>query len=386
MTTVSPPLFNESSDQEREDCFFLQVYSGVWQETFLTEQTYSNLLAIICINSLSVVPIILLNTMVIFLVLTKRRLRTNMNILLSSLAGTDLLTGLVVYPVKIAALMKRILGVGSLCTLETTCAVATGVTSFASLSHLALISADRYIAVKHPLRYQEIVTKDRLNIGVLFIWAITVLVALGKITFAVLIDDLSVYLLTKDSILAFIGLVYIAIIIHCNRYIFFETQRQQKRIRTEQLTHEEAKKIKKDYKATKTLFIILVALAFTYLPTMISILVVASNATIKPHVNYLLWSWCVTLASFGSLLNPVIYSWRSKKLRRAMLDVVRFRQVESGPSDTETTGTQRENRSKIQMSTHCEDDKNQVRSESCSEFCLRNTEAEIVDFEQETVT
>ena len=347
MTTVSPSLFNESSDQEREDCSYLQVYSGVWQETFLTEQVFSNLLAIICINLLSVVPIILLNAMVIFLVITKRRLRTNMNILLSNLAVTDLLTGLVVYPVMFAAKVKRILGVGSLCTLETLCVVATGITSFASLSHLTLISVDRYIAVKHPLRYQEIVTKGRLNIGVLFFWAITVLVAFVKITFAVLTDDLSVYLLTKDSILAFIGLVYIAIIIHCNRYIFFETQRQKKRIRTEQLTHEEAKRIKKDHKATKTLFIILAALAFTYLPTMISILFVASNETIKPHVHYVLWSWCLTSSSFGSLLNPVIYSWRSKKLRRAMLDVVRFRQVDNRPSDTEMTGTQRENRSKI---------------------------------------
>ena len=268
-----------------------------------------------------------------------------MNILLASLAAADLLTGLVAYPVVIAVDMKRIFGVGPFCTLVILSGVAIAITSFASLSHLALISADRYIAIKHPLRYQDIVSKKRLKIAVLFIWAMTVLVALAEITFVALIDDLSVYVITKDSILTSISLVYIAIIIHCNRYIFSETQRQKKRIRTELLTHEEAKRIKKDNKAVNTLVIILVALILTYFPTVIWILVVATDNTtkpVKPHVTYLLWSWCSTFVMLGSLLNPVIYSWRSEKLRRAMFDVIRFRQPGNRPPDSETTETQRD--------------------------------------------
>lgn len=68
------------------------------------------------------------------------------------------------------------------------------------------------------------------------------------------------------------------------------------------------------------------ALTLAYVPAMTSILVVASKETIQPHVNYLLWAWRLSLVSFGPPLNPVIYCWSSKKLRHAVLEVVRLTQ------------------------------------------------------------
>ena len=145
---------------------------------YLTEHTYRNLVALLCISSLAMIPTILLNALVIFVVTTRRRLQTTSNIFLACLAGTDLLTGLVVQPIAVAVKVKRAFGVESFCSLETVCTIALFAQCCASLSHLVLISINRYVAIKDPLRYQEMVTKARIKKAVLVAWAIAVFITI----------------------------------------------------------------------------------------------------------------------------------------------------------------------------------------------------------------
>ena len=203
-----------------------------WQET-----RNINLVAVTCISFLSVLPTIFLNALVIFAVTTKHRLQTNSNILLTCLAGTDLLTGLVVFPVAIAVDMKRIFGDGPFCTLEKLFIVAQVMASFASFSHLVLISVDRYIAIKYPLRYEDIVTKQRLKIGVVLVWAMTVLITIQEL-FLAFVDgetkSYSVHLKVYTLIYLIIFLVYTAAIAY-TYYCYLllsETRRQKHLIQT----------------------------------------------------------------------------------------------------------------------------------------------------------
>ena len=189
--SASPSSSATSFDLEREECPYL--HGAVWRETYMANDTLINLIVLACISLLSSLPIILLNSLVILAVTMKRRLRTNGNILLACLAGTDLLTGLVVCPLAIGVTMKRIFGLGPFCTLEKLYLVALAVVSFASLSHLVLISVDRYIAVKHSLRYVDIVTKQRITTGVVLVWAMTVLVTIQESFLAVLDGETEIY-------------------------------------------------------------------------------------------------------------------------------------------------------------------------------------------------
>lgn len=76
---------------------------AAWRDEFLlTEGTYNHLVAIISINSISVLPTVLLNALVIFAVVTRKRLRNKATILLACLTGVDLMTGLVGQPIGIA--------------------------------------------------------------------------------------------------------------------------------------------------------------------------------------------------------------------------------------------------------------------------------------------
>ncbi|XP_078371401.1 adenosine receptor A1-like [Oculina patagonica] len=345
MTTVSalPSSSTTSYDPtEREECPYL--HGAVWRESYMARDTHINLVAVTCISFLSVLPTIMLNALVILAVTTKRRLRTNSNVLLACLAGTDLSTGMVVYPVAITVDMKRILGVGPFCTLEKLYLVTLIMVSFASFSHLVLISVDRYIAIKYSLRYQNIVTKQRIITCVVLAWAITVLITIQELFLAVIdgeTKNYSVYQKVNSLMFFILFLVYTVAITYIYWYILSETRRQKNRIRTEQLTQEESKRFKKENKAANTLTIILCALIVTYLPLTIESVVTVSSDMIEPRIESVLLSWCTTFIMLGSLFNPIIYFWRIKKLRRAFLEILHFRQLENRPQDTWLTEIQR---------------------------------------------
>ena len=356
MTAASQPLPTNLSDQDIiEECHYLQGL--VWQKTYLTEQTYRGLVTLICFNSVAIIPTILLNALVIFVVATRRRLQSNSNILLACLAGTDLLAGLVVQPIAIAVEVKRAFGIEPFCKMEKVYIVALTGLVFASVSHLLLISIDRYFAIKDALRYREIITKQRIKKGVLLAWSIAVVFAIQETVWA-LIDSkdkvYSLYWRLMGVIAVIIGMAYFAGICYCYVYIFSETRRQKKRLQTEQLSQEEAKRVKKDNKAANTLAIILGALIITYFPIIILILLLAtvSGNTLNAVVAVIFFSSAATSVLLGSLVNPVIYCWRNKKLRRAFLEFFHVRQPENKAPDIEMIEIKR-HRPEIQPSA-CE--------------------------------
>ena len=172
------PSFNLSFDPEKEECLFL--LGIVWKKSYLTENTYILLVISTVISLIAVLPTILLNSLVIFAVATRRPLQSNSNIFLAGLASTDLFSGLVAQPLRIAVEMRRILGVGPFCTMEKVFAGSLTLVNFATLSQLVLFSVDWYIAVKHSLRYQSLVTKQRILIAELLAWAFTMIVTIPK--------------------------------------------------------------------------------------------------------------------------------------------------------------------------------------------------------------
>ena len=321
-------------EQEEEKCPF--VYNSAWQESYLTSDTYKNLVAITSIISIATLPIIVLNAVIIFAVATKRQLRSNSNILLACLASTDLITGLVVQPLFIAVNIDRIHGEGPFRAMEKVSYVTLMGVCSASLFHLVLVCVDRYIATKYALRYQEIVTTKRITVCVLLSWGLTVLITASLLVFAVIDSQIEtrfyfVCMKVNDAIICLITSVCIVFIVYAYRYIYSETRRQQKRLETEQLSHEEAKRLKKANKTAYTLAFILAALVLTYLPAIIIAVVAVYIVDITLSVMNILFSWSLTIISLNSLFNPIIYCWRIKKLRHAFLEILHLRQPENTP-------------------------------------------------------
>ena len=303
-----------------------------WRDEFLlTEGTYNHLLAIISINSISVLPTVLSNALVISAVATRGQLRNESTILLECLAGADLLTGLLGQPIRIATEVQRILKKGTFCSaLERVSTLSLIWHILATLTHLMLITTDRYIAIKKPLRYREIVTTRRVTVAVISGWAFTIFVTIQESILAAVNSDTNIYsiylTISTITVTGFASISIIAIV-GIYLYIFSETRRQQ-RIEIEHLSVEEITTIRKNNKAIKVLGIILITLIVTYLPTIISVIMYFS-VNLEGRVLNCMASWVATFIMLGSLCNPIIYCWRMEKFRHAFLEILHLRNSEN---------------------------------------------------------
>lgn len=153
---------NSSSITPAADC-------RIWKEKYDHEDYIFTLFSII-LNMLTCPVIVFINSLVIVAVIKKRRLQTTYNMLLACLAATDLTVGVAVQPSFIFGEISLITGssLDDYCRLYRETVFAFLYPSLASLLLLALLSIERFLAMKYSLRYFEIVTKSRLNVAVTF--------------------------------------------------------------------------------------------------------------------------------------------------------------------------------------------------------------------------
>ena len=116
-----------------------------------------------------------LNTLIMIAVKTEHRVKTKSNIALACLSSTDAVMGVIGQPLFISWVIAELQGntFSTYCVRIQLARMALRVLGVASLFHLAMVNVERYIAIKHSLRYETLVTETRL---------ITVSAVLGIIT------------------------------------------------------------------------------------------------------------------------------------------------------------------------------------------------------------
>ena len=61
---------------------------------------------------------------------------------------------------------------------------------------------------------------------------------------------------------------------------------------------------------------------FTTCPSQMFLWKAISDSAMEPNARTILWKWTITSLLLRSLLNPIIYCWRVRKMRRAFLEVL----------------------------------------------------------------
>ena len=278
----------------------------------ISSEVYCWLVFITVISIITCPVTTVLNALIMVAVKTKNQVRTKSNIALACLSSTDAVMGVIGLPLFSSWLIVELQGntFGMHCELIGFTRTSLRLLTIASLLHLAIVNVERYIAIKHSLRYEIIVTEARL-IGVsALLWTITLLLT---------------FLPGNNYVQYDIGLtsLCIASIYSCQVVLYYETRRHEKKIALQQVSVEAREKFLREKKALKQTTTVIFFLIICYLPIIISRVFISTFAVLN-SVNsvYFVHFTGVFFVISNSLLNPIIHCVRMKKFRLALKELV----------------------------------------------------------------
>ena len=256
----------------------------------------------------------MLNIATIHAIRRQPSLPKTLRTLLLSLAVSDVCVGLVGQPFYISLLIKWLYENSPGCNTYMPFTNITSLLSIASFFGVVAISVDRFLAIHLHLRYQELVTHKRVVAVVISIWVLSAFISL-----AALWVPFEIYLLFK-FIFGVLGLlitamVYIRIYFAVRRH---KNQIQALDVQQVPLNVEVANLIKS---VVGIFYVYLVFLA-CYVPYFVSMAAFKfSGGSIIALKGFSFFSW--TLMFVNSSLNPVIYCWKMRHIRHAIMDILR---------------------------------------------------------------
>lgn len=305
---------SSTSDTISVECEIYEYLGGRLDRT--ATWAYVLLIFITVVNITTCPFIIILNVLVMIAVKTKARLKTNSNITLCCLAFIDVLVGIIAQPVFAAVTILTMQGETSNkhCTLQRLSRIVVKSLCGASFCQLALISVERYLAIKHSFTYTSHVTKARI-------------LGLSAVTWiSIMVQACIPFLITDENILLTVSYFrfpfLMAIIVFCHIAVYREIRRHEKQIAAHQISEEAREKFLKEGKALKLTTTVLFILLLCYLPSII-VRILLQTSTINrvktAHITFFTTSF---VAILNSLINPVIYCVRIKHFRIAFVEIL----------------------------------------------------------------
>jgi len=276
--------------------------------------TVGALIFIIIIQILTFPFTAVLNILVMIAVKLKSRLRAHKsNMLLALLASTDFTVGVIIQPSFIAVIAMFLHDEPSGYCFLAFLRPVIGTLVDASLFHLALLSCERYLAMKHPFAYSTIVTEVRLLVASGLVWLLSVTL---QILFFV---DLTVFVRINNTL---IGLC-IAFIVFCHVTVYRETRRHKRQVAAQQVTQEAREQFQKEKKAFKLTSIILAVLILCFIPIVsFTIVTFRYRSEMSLETVYVFFCSAMSIVLLNSLINPVIYSIRLRQFRVAFIALI----------------------------------------------------------------
>ena len=180
------------------------------------------------------------------------------------------------------------------------------------------LGVNRFLAIQKPLRYEEIVTKKRVNILVITIWLFSVFLILCAAVLVIPQNTVSVIFLIIEY-LCFVVTAWSSYNIyltarHHNMQIQAQAQAQQDSQNNMVIANRRKS-------AQSTLFIYVVFWA-CYLPQCV-ILIALQFAQARQSTTFNeFFVFSSSLVLLNSSLNPVIYCWKMRYIRRPILNIL----------------------------------------------------------------
>ncbi|XP_059401309.1 trace amine-associated receptor 13c-like [Carassius carassius] len=282
---------------------------------------------------------VFMNLLVIISISHFKKLHTPTNLIILSLAVTDMLVGLIVMPVDAIKLIETCWYFG-----DTFCEVFIIIMALlisTSICNLVFIAVDRYVAVCHPLLYPKKMTVTKTLISIFLCWFFSSTYSIGYLVGGRYFETslrsdvcygkcyLVISFSWKFTDLFFSFLIPCTLIITLYLRIFYVAHQQVKVINTlmksGKCVTEGSVRRKSESKAALTLGIIVTVYLLCYIPYTLS---ATSTTVISPAtVTFLLWTLYV-----NSSLNPLIYALFYRWFKITVIHILTFKILDPASS------------------------------------------------------
>ena len=287
-------------------------------EGFL-EGLYQTLVANCAINAFLSFTAIALNVITIQALRKTSSLSRTLKTLLLSLAVSDLGVGLLTQPLYIAILVMRI-DQTTLFGWSVQCISYISGYVFSSASFLGIfaLTVDRFLAIHLHLRYQEVVTYKRIVALVISIWVLS-----SALSILTLNENLEKVL---SSVIGIIGSVCLIITgtLCCKMHAVVRRHRKEINCALKVQQVAQNGKLASDARMKKTAlatFYVYIVFLGCYVPyfSVKAASIISGESVLRWHLSY----YFLTLMYLNSSLNPLIYCWKMRNIRQAVMSVLR---------------------------------------------------------------
>ena len=269
--------------------------------------------------SLSGLAAITGNVVVLWLFYKHKSLRTISNRFLASLSVADVFVGLVIDPVWIVIIcwiqprgQRNLITLTKMLWIQTTAATTL---------NSCCVSIDRFIAIRFPFRYQDILTKRRCLAVIILVWFISLSLSLPILFFQPGKDRKELFV----SITCTMFLAPLLVVSFCYIIIFKVARKQFGRILAAKKLPDSSENIRarvtQNFKAIKTVGFVLSACIITWMPCVVLLSVDFYYAKEERcrirKVKSVVLPWVQAIAFTSSAINPLIYYLRNSDFRRA---------------------------------------------------------------------
>ena len=298
---------NETS----KTCFHLDINFDKTEEVFIT-----NILTCI-FNAVFSLITCAGNFIILHAIRKDQHLHSPCFILLCCLAFSDLLVGAICQPFLVAHKIAELVdNFPSYCTLRIIHNLSGYITSGVSLLTLAAVSIDRLLAVTLHLRYSVIVTVPRVFQTAFSLWIFSILVVIVRFWMK------NAAWKVLSWVILFLALLATAF---STSKIFQIVRRHQRQINDQNMAalspQTNTMNALKCKKSAVTVIYIYGLLLIFYLPFGVTLLVeafIGYTRSVKISYDYVK---SVVLINF--LLDPLVYCWRIREIRRAVMNTLR---------------------------------------------------------------
>ena len=286
------------------------------------EGLYSTLVTNCIFNVFLLYTAIALNIITIQALRKTSSLPRTLKTLLLSLAASDLGVGLLAHPMFVAHLIILIQQNTSDDAYGAVFAIFSNTLAIASFFSVVAITVDRFLAVHLHLRYQELVTHKRVIAVVISIWVISAFLSL--LFPAARLDWIPKKVL-KIMFVAIDAVCFITTgLLHYK--IYASVRHHTGHIQSLQVQEEAQNREMKNAVRLRKTALATFYIYFLFLACYVPIFCVGLAKLLCDHETALiqhLWYYVTTIVFFNSSLNPLIYSWKMRHIRHAVINILR---------------------------------------------------------------